>query len=401
MKERIIITNGQVVLPDRILNAGEVVIERRIIQQIGRSSGSRSLANEEVINAEGGYILPGFIDMHCDAVEKEMEPRPGAFFEMDMMLPELEKKIAGHGVTTMYHSFSFAGAEIGMREDSTAAACVRRIAALKNNGTLIRNKVHLRFETTNHPAVGLIRSLISEGLVDLLSFMDHTPGQGQYPTVEDYRHYLEKTYHATFDKVEEILSMKEQGRLHAAASVESLRRAAILAGVPMASHDDDDETKVREYADFGVKIHEFPIRVDVARFARNRGNSVCVGAPNIVRGKSTGKGMLAIDAISAGAADIICSDYHPASILHAVFKLSQECLSLPEAVAMASLNPARALSLSGLGSLNEGNKGDVIVANMRCGRPVITAAAVDGVPVYSVRYRFQDFGKEAYQEKAG
>jgi len=115
--------------------------------------------------------------------------------------------------------------------------------------------------------------------------------------------------------------------------------------------------------------------------------------------------MLAINAISAGSCRYHCSDYHPASILHAVFKLSQECLSLPEAVAMASLNPARALSLSGLGSLTEGNKGDVIVANMRCGRPVATAAAVDGVPVYSVRYRYQDTGKETYketyQEKAG
>lgn len=401
MKERIIITNGQVVLPERILAAGEVVIEKGIIREIGRSSEPRSLANEEVIDAEGGYILPGFVDMHCDAVEKEMEPRPGAFFEMDMMLPELEKKIVGHGITTMFHSFSFAGAEYGMREDGTAGSCVRRIVAMKRNGSLIRNKVHLRFEITNYPAVGLIQSLLSENMVDLLSFMDHTPGQGQYPTVEDYRNYLAKTYHATFDKVQEILSIKEQGRFHAAASVESLRRTAFLVDVPMASHDDDDERRVSEYAEMGVRIHEFPIRIEVARVAREKGNSVCVGAPNIVRGKSTGKGMLAINAISAGVADIICSDYHPASILHAVFKLSQECLSLPEAVAMASLNPARALSLSGLGSLNEGNKGDVIVANMRCGRPVITAAAVEGVPVYSVRYRFQDFGKETYQEKAG
>jgi len=267
-----------------------VVIEKGIIREIGRSSEPRSLADEEVIDAEGGYILPGFVDMHCDAVEKEMEPRPGAFFEMDMMLPELEKKIVGHGITTMYHSFSFAGAEYGMREDGTAGSCVRRIVAMKRNGSLIRNKVHLRFEITNYHAVSLIQSLLSENMVDLLSFMDHTPGQGQYPTVEDYRNYLAKTYHATFDKVQEILSIKEQGRLHAAASVESLCRTAFLAGVPMASHDDDDARRVSEFADMGVRIHEFPIRIDVARAAREKEIQYVSARPTSYGGKSTGKG---------------------------------------------------------------------------------------------------------------
>jgi len=399
--KRVILTNGQVVLPDRILAAGEVMVEDGVIQHTGQSSSSRALAGETVIDAEGGFILPGFIDMHCDAIEKEMEPRPGAFFDMDIALPELEKKLAGQGITSMYHSFSFAGAEYGIREDCTAANCVRHIIAMKRNGALIRNKIHLRFEITNYPAVELIRSLIADGVVDVLSFMDHTPGQGQYPTVNDYKNYLEKTYHMPFEKVQEILSIKEQGRMQAGRSVETLCRAALLAGVTMASHDDDDKNKVHEYAKMGVRIHEFPIRVDVAKAARAEGNSVCVGAPNIVRGKSTGKGMLAMDAITAGAADIICSDYHPSSVLHSIFKLSKEAMSLPEAVAMASLNPAQALALHDLGSLETGKKADILVVNIRGGSPVVTTTVVDGIPVYSIQYRRRDFEDASFQEKAG
>ena len=401
MNRRIILTNGQVVLPDRIIAAGEVLIEDGVIQQAGRISNSRALAGETVIDAEGGFIMPGFVDMHCDAIEKEMEPRPGAFFDMEMVLPELEKKLAGQGITSMFHSFSFAGAEYGIREDCTAANCARHIVAMKSKGTLIRNKVHLRFEITNYPAVDLIQSLIADGVVDLLSFMDHTPGQGQYPTVEDYKNYLEKTYHMPFEKVQEILSIKEQGRLQAGRSVANLCRAAQLAGITMASHDDDDENTVRQYADMGVCIHEFPIRVNVAKAARGAGNSVCVGAPNIVRGKSTGKGMLAMDAIGEGAADIICSDYHPSSMLHAVFKLSQETMALSEAVNMVSLNPAEVLSLQDVGALEAGKKGDVVVAKLHGRSPVVTTTVVDGIPVYSIQYRFRELSDTSFREKAG
>ena len=144
--------------------------------------------------------MPGFIDMHSDAIEKELEPRPGAFMNIQVAFRELEKKLAGQGITTMYHSLSFAGADFGVREDFGAAECIRSIVSMASNCALIRNKIHLRFEITNYRAVDLIRSLINSGEVDLLSFMDHTPGQGQYPTVEDYRRYLEKTYHAHFNE---------------------------------------------------------------------------------------------------------------------------------------------------------------------------------------------------------
>ena len=95
----------------------------------------------------------------------------------------------------------------------------------------------------------------------------------------------------------------------------------------MASHDDDDIERMASYRNRGVTIHEFPVNLAAAEAGRRMGSHVCVGAPNVVRDGSTGKGMRAREAIDAGAANIICSDYYPPAMLQAVFKLSKEAMT--------------------------------------------------------------------------
>jgi alpha-D-ribose 1-methylphosphonate 5-triphosphate diphosphatase len=383
------------------VSGGELFVEDGVIVHVGQQTDHRGKQADRVIDAQGGYILPGFIDLHSDAIEKELEPRPGAFFNTEVAFSELEKKLAGQGITTMYHSFSFAGAEWGVREDNGAANCIRRMVDIASGYALIRNKIHLRFEITNYRAVDVIRGLLRDGMVDLLSFMDHTPGQGQYPTVEDYQRYLEKTYHVHFSEVEKILAAKEEGRTRIGESVGLLQAAALAEGIPLASHDDDSPDMVRYYHSKGVTMSEFPINIPTAKAARSLGIDVCVGAPNIVRGGSTGKGMRALDAIEAGAVNLLCSDYYPPAILHAVFQLAKESMSLPEAVAMATCAPARMLGLTTLGSLVEGHTADVIVVKIRGEVPVVTSTVVGGVPVYDVNYRMVDYaGRQMLKQPA-
>jgi alpha-D-ribose 1-methylphosphonate 5-triphosphate diphosphatase len=383
----ILITNGQLVMPDRVIPNGELLIEKGKIKYAGRRSRHDGQPASLIIDAHDGYILPGFIDTHSDAIEKELEPRPGAYFSTELAFCELEKKLAGQGITTMYHSFSFAGAKLGVRQDQGAADCIRRITMMASECSIIRNKIHLRCEITNFKVVDLIQKLIDERVVDLLSFMDHTPGQGQYPTVEDYRHYVEKTYHLKGSDLDKILADREEGRLKADECIKRLSPTALAAGIPLASHDDDSAQKIAYYYDQGVTLSEFPINMETAAVARQSGMDVSVGAPNIVRGGSTGKGLRAIDAVTAGYANILCSDYYPPSILHAVFLLAGRTVNLAEAVAMATAAPAKALKLDHLGSLEEGKAGDVIVVKKRNETPVVTNTVVSGVPVYGMNYR--------------
>ncbi len=54
------ITGGHLVLPDRIMENGSLLIDGEKIAQIGGNCPK----GVETVDAEGGYILPGFIDLH-------------------------------------------------------------------------------------------------------------------------------------------------------------------------------------------------------------------------------------------------------------------------------------------------------------------------------------------------
>ena len=401
MNQKILITNAKAVCPDRIIPDAQILLCDGCIEQISRLHEIRSVETKQVIDAGGGYLMPGFIDIHSDAIEKEIEPRPGAFFDSDLAFTELEKKLPGQGITTMFHSFSFSGAEWGLREDENAAHIVRRMVNKARLRTIIRNKIHARFEITNFAGVEVIQQLLTDGMVDLLSLMDHTPGQGQYPTIDDYRRYMQKTYHLHLDQMDQILAEKEKGRSKCDETIDQLVQTAKALCVPIASHDDDSPESVLALKHRGITINEFPVNEAAAHSARSLGNDVCVGGPNIVRGGSSGKAMRAVDAIISGDANIICSDYYPPSILHAVFKLSQEVMSLPEAVNMATREPARATFLNRLGTLTEGNWGDLIIVRFSHEQPVVTDTFVNGDRVFSLNYRIQPRAVKNNEKKGG
>ena len=101
-----------------------------------------------------------------------------------------------------------------------------------------------------------------------------------------------------------------------------------------------------------MTIAEFPTTWEAAEASREAGLAVLVGAPNLVLGGSHSGNIAAIDLIRAGQADILSSDYVPASLIEGVFKLPREAgIGLPQAVRLASLNPARAVGLDDRGEI--------------------------------------------------
>ncbi|MDW0109890.1 N-acetylglucosamine-6-phosphate deacetylase [Sporosarcina aquimarina] len=79
MTHTILLTNGTVVTPEGVLENTDLFIKDGIIQEIATSIEREA---DEVIQANGGYVLPGFIDMHIhgaagadvmDATEEALE----------------------------------------------------------------------------------------------------------------------------------------------------------------------------------------------------------------------------------------------------------------------------------------------------------------------------------------
>lgn len=252
---------------------------------------------------------------------------------------------------------------------------------------MIRHGVHLRYEVSHLTGFELARRLISEGLIDYLSLMDHAPGQGQYHRPGAFQRYVMKNQGVSLDEVAAIVEELEERRSRVDwTKLKALTAEARGRGIAIASHDDDSASAVERSLDFGASISEFPLSLGTARYAYGKGMGVCLGAPNIVRGGSHDGNLKATDAILEGAADILCSDYHPASLLHSIFKLESEGLALHEAVAMATLNPANALSREDkLGSIELGKKADVIVVRKVRNIPLVASTIVDGVVVHAAR----------------
>ncbi|MFC5469971.1 alpha-D-ribose 1-methylphosphonate 5-triphosphate diphosphatase [Cohnella suwonensis] len=384
MGSRLTIRGGSVVLPDRVIR-GDVAIEDGTIVSVGEpgDSGGR------VIEAEGAWVLPGLVDIHCDAIEKEIEPRPNTLFPMEMAFLNFERKLAGHGITTMLHSLSL-GVGLSLRGEHLVSEIVRLIADLRKERAMIRHGVHLRYEVSHLTGFGLARALMEEGLLDYVSFMDHAPGQGQYHRPGAFEKYVMKNQGVGLDEVGVIVEELQERRARVDWSkLKALAAEARGRGIAIASHDDDSTEAVNRSLGFFATVTEFPLNLETAEYARTKGMGVCLGAPNIVRGGSHDGNLSAIDAIRAGAGHIVCSDYHPASLLHAVFKLEREGIAMPRAVNMATLNPATALGRANrIGSLEPGKSADVIVVGQVRDVPLVRQAIVNGTVVYSAR----DFG---------
>ncbi|OBZ16121.1 alpha-D-ribose 1-methylphosphonate 5-triphosphate diphosphatase [Bacillus sp. FJAT-26390] len=389
-----IVTNGKIVLLDQAVEAAVAVVDGRIDaileDEAAVENWMRQFPDPNVIDAKQHYVLPGLIDIHCDAIEKEIQPRPNTLFPLDMAMLEFERKLPVHGITTMYHSLSL-GVGLSLRGDHLLTGMVDHINSYRSKRSIVRNRIHLRFEVSHLAGMPIVERYLNENAIDYLSFMDHSPGQGQYREPGSFERYVMKNQGVGVEEVRAIVEdLVKRRQLVNEEHLLQLSRLAAQRGIAIASHDDDSVQKVEESARYGVSVCEFPINLETAKHAAERGLRVCVGAPNVVRGASHDKNLRAVDAIGAGAADIICSDYHPSSMLAAVFKLADEGIAaLPAAVRMASLHPAQALGAgSELGSVEIGKAADLIIVDRYEGLPWVTNTIVGGQVVYTAAVRY-------------
>ena len=384
----ILIYNGNIVTEVETIQAS-IVIHHGLIEQIITEEAQVTdwlLKHPEakIIKAMGHYVLPGLIDIHCDAIEKEVQPRPNTIFPLELSLLEFERKLPLHGITTMYHSLSL-GVGLSLRGVNLMTELVQLIHRYNSERGMVRNRIHLRFEVTYHAGLPIVEQYIKENYIHYLSYMDHSPGQGQYRAPGSFEKYVMKNQGITSDEVKVIVD--ELLERQSEVDWSHLKQLAILANernIAVASHDDDTIAKIDQAVQSGVSVSEFPITLEVAQYATSSGMKVCVGAPNVVRGASHDNNLKAVDALQHGAAHILCSDYHPSSILQAIFKLANdEMLPLHEATKLATLYPAEAMRIDDqLGSIAVGKAADIIIVDHFHKIPFVQTTLVNGVIVH-------------------
>lgn len=375
------VINSVLVTPDRVIENGslQVVCGRIVALREGKMAG-----DGPAIDAAGAMLIPGFVDIHSDANEKAIHPRPRAQFPADLALQELDKVMAVCGVTTIYHCVAFSNGQKGLRAVQAARSLIQSIVACADR-LLCNTRIHLRYDITLIDALPVVARLIDQGAVGLFSFMDHTPGQGQFATYAAFRDYLGRHHQYTEEEVQTVVQKRIADR--EAVNDDDLMALGLYCqsrGVPMASHDDDTPEKVARLQAMGVTISEFPVTLAAARSANRLGMRVAMGAPNLLMGKSTNDNLTAMAAAREGLLDIVCSDYTPMTLLHAALKLFRSGLmTLPRAVARFSLNPALAAGIADeTGSLSVGKAADMVLVDTGSPIPRVLKTFVAGRQVY-------------------
>lgn len=378
----ILLTHARVVLAHEVRDDVAVLIEGGTITALDPASS----AGATELNLAGRMLIPGIVDLHCDALEKEVEPRPGVHFPLDFACAQADKRNATAGITTVYHALSFANHELGVRNNAFAAEIARAVHDWQPHA-LVDNRVHARYEVTDETAPPVLHVLLAAGYAHMLSFMDHSPGQGQFRDVEAYRAFLAKTYKTDDAAFDEILARKAEAAQGAMSRIEALATQARTRGVAIASHDDDSAAKVTTVQALGAVISEFPINLETAQAARQHGLATLFGAPNILRGKSQSGNMRALDAVLAGVADCLCGDYSPAALLPSVMRLPDLAgIALHEAIALVTRNPARAAGLHDRGEIAAGQRADLVAVKFLGGLPQAERVWSAGKPALSAHF---------------
>ena len=99
---------------------------------------------------------------------------------------------------------------------------------------------------------------------------------------------------------------------------------------------------------------------------------VIAGAPNVVRGGSHSGNVGAADLLRSGWVDVFASDYAPPSMIEAAFRVAREgIVGLPAAMTMITARPAKLAGLPDRGTMEPGQRADLVRARLHEDLPVV------------------------------
>jgi alpha-D-ribose 1-methylphosphonate 5-triphosphate diphosphatase len=359
---------------------GEDIVETSLqiadgeIATMGANQGRSKFA----INATGLKVLPGIVDLHGDAFERQMMPRPGVDFPVDVALVDSDRQAIANGITTVFHATTWSW-EPGLRSADNARDLLEAIEQLRPQ-LAADTRFHLRHETYNLDAEAEISQWLTDGRVDLFAFNDHMDSTiANMAKPQKRSRMVERTglSNDAFDGlVERVVSRADA----VPASIARLAEVARDANIRMLSHDDESPEMRKAFRAQGVSIAEFPVNEETAREAAEAGDAIVFGAPNVVRGGSHTGWTRASDMIAKGLCSILASDYYYPAQLLAAFRLAADgVLPLARAWNLISAAPAGAAGLADRGVLAEGRRADIILVDDEMPlRPRIVAVIARG-----------------------
>ncbi|WP_456620574.1 alpha-D-ribose 1-methylphosphonate 5-triphosphate diphosphatase [Bradyrhizobium sp. P5_C12] len=356
-------------MTDIFLEGGRALIGSKIVeaslavsgQDIAELGGGRGRARV-AIDARDLLVLPGIVDLHGDAFERQMMPRAGVDFPIDVALADTDRQVIGNGITTVFHATTWSW-EPGLRSGDNARRLLEAIERQRPHFAA-DTRFHLRHETYNLDAEDEIGRWLTEGRVDLFAFNDHMDGVVADISNPRKRNRMVERTGLSSEDFDGLVAHIVSRAADVPASITRLAAVARAAEVRMLSHDDATPAMRQGFRAMGVTLAEFPINEETARDAAAAGDAIVYGAPNVVRGGSHTGWTRASDMIAKGLCSVLASDYYYPAPLLAAFRLAADgVLPLTEAWNLVSAGPAHATGLADRGVLAQGRRADILLVD--------------------------------------
>src|SRR5208283_5419927 len=178
--------NARIVTADRVFT-GSLRVEDGRIQEI-RENGPAGAG----VDFQSDYLLPGLVELHTDHLESHFLPRPEVLWHAGSAVLAYDAQIAAAGITTVFDSFRVGRDESEWRDElgDSALALAGAVARAAEAGLLrAEHLTHLRCEMPAPNVVDALEAFLAERPAELVSLMDHTPGQRQFRDFEKYVAY--------------------------------------------------------------------------------------------------------------------------------------------------------------------------------------------------------------------
>lgn len=368
MTAETVLTNARIVLADEIVE-GSLLLRDGAIAAI--DSGSTRTGED----MGGDYVIPGLVELHTDHLEGHYAPRPKVRWNPIAAVLAHDAQVATAGITTVLDAL-----RVGMDDDADLKSDdVRKLAdaiedSVRQDRLRADHFIHLRCEVSAPDCLKAFENFETDDRVKLASLMDHAPGQRQFVNLETYAYYYQRKLKLSDRDFQKFC----EKRMAESAANSGPNRVFISAacrerGIVLASHDDATVGHVDEAIEQGVRVAEFPTTEEAARASKAAGLGVLMGAPNVMRGASHSGNVSARTLAGDGLLDILSSDYIPFSLIQSAFFLGDvvEGISLPQAVAMVSKNPADAVGLADRGVIEPGRRADLVRVRVDDHVPVV------------------------------
>lgn len=167
-----IVNNVKLVLDDQVVQ-GSLEMQDGVIRSF--TDGPSRLP--QALDGDGGWLLPGLIELHTDNLDKFFTPRPNVDWPAHSAMSSHDALMVANGITTVLDAVAIGDVRDGGHRLENLQKMIDAVIHSQRAGVnRAEHRLHLRCELPHESTLPLFEQLMDKPGVSLVSLMDPLAG---------------------------------------------------------------------------------------------------------------------------------------------------------------------------------------------------------------------------------